>query len=81
MLALSHLRAAARGAAVRQCGALRSLHLTAAARAKPSVANIKVIRQRTGLPMTLVRQALLESGNDVDGAVKWLGENEEARAE
>jgi len=31
--------------------------------------------------MGLVRQALIAAGDDVDGAVTWLHDNEEARAE
>ncbi|EGD83008.1 hypothetical protein PTSG_03644 [Salpingoeca rosetta] len=48
---------------------------------KPSVGNIKELRKRTDLPMKLCRQALAESSDDVNAAMEWLKNNEEARAQ
>lgn len=46
---------------------------------KASVANIKQLRKETSLPVTVCRQALVESGDDVTAALKWISENEDLK--
>eukprot|EP00055_Hartaetosiga_balthica_P003046 m.6250 g.6250 ORF g.6250 m.6250 type:complete len:279 (-) comp2566_c0_seq1:2843-3679(-) len=48
---------------------------------KASMGNIKELRKVTQLPMKLCKQALDESSDDVDNAIEWLKNNEEARAQ
>eukprot|EP00911_Craspedida_sp_UC1_P001921 UC1_evm1s1478 len=74
-------QAAAAAAAAPSSPMLRMLHLSSPMKSKSSVASIKAIRKRTGLPINLVRQALSESNNEVEQAIEWLQNNEEARAE
>ena len=58
------------------------LHQMACARnAKLSVENLKAVRSKTGLSISLCRQALLSNADSVPAALKWLDENEAARAE
>jgi len=49
--------------------------------AKATAANVKAVRAETGLPMKICRQALENSGNDVEAALAWIEETEGQRAE
>ena len=46
-----------------------------------SVANVKELRKLTALPMKLCREALQQGDDDVQAAMAWLDNNEEARAQ
>ena len=48
---------------------------------KLSVEHLKAVRSKTGLSISLCRNALLATNNSVPDALKWLDANEEARAE
>jgi ABC-type sugar transport system permease subunit len=48
---------------------------------KVSVANVKELRKLTALPMKLCREALQQGNDDVQTAMAWLDNNEEARAQ
>lgn len=47
--------------------------------AKASAENVKKMRQVVELPIGLIRKALMESGDNVDAALEWLKNSEEAR--
>ena len=38
----------------------------------PSMADIKALRERTGAGIMDCKTALVESGDDVEGAIDWL---------
>ena len=42
---------------------------------------LKAVRSKTGLSISLCRQALAQNSDDVAAALKWLDANEDARAE
>lgn len=48
---------------------------------KASAENVKALRAQTSLSIALCRKALDASSNNIEAAVKWLNENEQARAE
>jgi hypothetical protein len=48
---------------------------------KLSLENLKSIRSKTGLSISLCRQALVENSDDLAAALQWLDKNEAARAE
>ncbi len=48
---------------------------------KVSAENVKLLRQQTSLSIGLCRKALENGNNDIAGAMKWLQDNEQARAE
>ena len=62
--------------------AVACVHQSACVRdVKLSVENLKAVRSKTGLSISLCRQALLANADSVPAALKWLDENEAARAE
>ncbi|EDQ91365.1 uncharacterized protein MONBRDRAFT_31583 [Monosiga brevicollis MX1] len=46
-----------------------------------TVAHVKKLREQTALPMKLCREALEASNDNVDAALQWLQDNEEARGQ
>ncbi len=48
---------------------------------KASAENVKLLRQQTSLSIMLCRKALDAAQNDLTAAMKWLEDNEQARAE